>query len=179
MTAEILNLFHFIKNELLVGFGVYTLLHFIVKKWSKSLKLPTGFDTAAIDVAFFLGILTSLVSFFSVVSFSPFLISLLVQPLIWLVLTLCLKFTFLQHSTLYRLFFSLSFVLTLEVIIIILTSIHRDYASEFNLHLDKPLHFFHLALSWTIKCLEFVLITLLYYGIKRKLKLSTSSPAQS
>lgn len=170
MTEKTIEILNFISHDLLIGFGIYAILNFGIRIVYRKNRLSYKFDNAALHVAFALGILTALFWILVTISSEHFRITYLIQPLIWITLSLLLILNKTKRNLFIRLLFSFSFVLTYERFVILITSLHRDYlpSSIPNDMLDESLGLILIVLGLMLKLIEFTIVSGLYYWIKNK-----------
>jgi len=181
-----------IRLDLLIGFGLYSIIFFLVRLfYSKKVRL-NNFDYSATRITIYLGVifcifwaLGCIIYYFQVDDqteklrytermFGKYWFGFWLQPIIWILLTQLLRINFLRKNLLFRIIISLSFVLTLERITIILTSLHRDYLPSswtmYSGNWNFGLGPFDVFLGLFFKIFLFVLITSMYHFGKSKVK---------
>ena len=179
----------FIRVDLIIGFGWYSILFFIFRLFKYQKELLTEFDKNACKTLIFLGILFALI-WITLVTFTYFGImneeektqfirrltgqysfGYWLQPLFWLIITQLVRLHFVRRFLIFRLLICVSFVLTFERFVIIVTSIHRDYipGSWTMFNLGFGFTWWEFLLSVFIKSIEFCIIVFAYKYCKQKL----------
>ncbi len=174
----------FIIIDLLIGFGWYSMVFFVLKLTSYKKEILNKFDIYACRATTFLGVFLGV--FLISASFLNYFVEmdeeqkaqfvqrltgkysfgLWLQPLFWVVLTQMLRIRLVRRFLIFRLFISISFILTFEHFVIFFTSFHRDYLpSSWNM---IGISWWQLVLSAVIKIIEFVLIVLIYKYVKNQ-----------
>jgi len=175
----------FIRVNLIIGFGLYSIIFFSIKLFTKQKRWINQFDSSACKVAIFLGILFTVVWFIGVFSYyfnlkyghekvsSPQHISYkywfeyFSQPIFWILLSQLLRIKLLRNNLIYRVLVSLMSILTFERIIIIVTSFKSDYLIS-SLFFD--ISFIDVIIGIIFKILTFISFTYAYNFGKKKLK---------
>jgi hypothetical protein len=177
----------FIRVDLIIGFGWYSIFLFIFRLFRYKKEFLNEFDKQACKTVAFLGITYGIVWIIAVFSnyFSamneeektqfirrltgPYSIGYWFQPLFWVVLTQLLRIRFIRKFLIFRLLICISFILTFERFVIIVTSLHRDYlpSSWSMFSLDFGITWWMFILSLIIKIIEFAIIVLAYKYVKK------------
>jgi hypothetical protein len=177
----------FIRIDLLIGFGWYSIFFFISRLFKYKKEFLAEFDKQACKTVAFLGITYGIVwiiavflNYFSGMNVEektqfirrltgPYSFGYWFQPLFWLILTQLLRFRFVRRFLIFRLLICISFILTFERFVIIVTSLHRDYLpsswSMFNW--DFGITWWMFILSLIIKIIEFTIIVFAYKYAKQ------------
>lgn len=197
MVAAVLDfILDFIRIDLIIGFGWYSILFFILRGFKHQKEYLTEFDKIACKTVVFLGILFIIV-WLALVAFNyfgimteeektmfiqrltgPYGFWFLSQPLFWLILTQLLRIRWVRRFLLFRLLIVIPFILTFERFVIIVTSFHRDYLpSSWSMYNS----FFGITwreflLSFIVKIIEFAIIVFGYkYGRQLIVKPATAN----
>ena len=172
MIESLIEILNFISHDLIIGFGIYAVLNFSIRLITRKKRLNAAFDNAAIDVAFILGLLTGLTWLILTFTNTDFRLTFLIQPLIWIGLSLILRLNKFKSNLIVRLLFSLSFVLTFERLVILITYFHSDYLPNTwstNDLLDESLRTTLIVLGLALKLILFTTLSALYFLFKKKL----------
>ena len=173
-----------LRHHIFIGFGLYSILFFIFKRWARLEKLASEFDQMACKFIIYAGLLYGLLwvsltslSYFEIqdeIERSVFLsrftgplwYGFVFEPIYYIALTQLLWIRSLRKSTVYRIATAFLFAFTFERIIRVLTSLHRDYLPSNWTLLSSPAE---MVVGLSIKALLFiVIISILVFG-KRKL----------
>jgi hypothetical protein len=185
----------FIRVDLIIGFGWYSIIFFISKLFRYKKEFFIGFDKQACKTVAFLGlaygivwIIAVLLTYFNVMNeeektqfirrlTGPYSFGYWFQPLFWVMLTQLLRIRFIRRFLIFRLLICISFILTFERFVIIVTSLHRDYlpSSWGMFSWDFGITWWMFSLSLIIKTIEFVIIVFAYkYAKQWMLNLKTA-----
>lgn len=168
---------HFISEilrvDIIIAFGFYTVAFFLVRYFSKHKGLLNGFDRTAIKVVIFSGIVFGILWIFRLfisyleienemdkIAFTQRLtgkysFGIWLQPLFWVFLSQLLWYKKIANNLIYRLLLSLMFLVSFERMVVIATSLHRDYLpSSWSLGMN----FGQVLVGITGKVLVFILI---------------------
>ena len=185
MVAESLDLIlDFIRVDLIIGFGWYSILFFVLRWFKYQNTLLAEYDKYACKTVVFLGILFIIVwltlvifNYFGVLTDAektvflqrltgPYGLAFFCQPLFWLILTQLLRIRFVKRFLLFRILIVIPFILTFERFVIIVTSFHRDY-------LPSSWYFgftwWEFLISAIIKAVEFTIIVFILKYDKQKI----------
>ncbi len=173
----------FIRVDLLIGFGFYSILFFIFKLFSAKKEFIIKFDLSACQTVIYIGIIYAVLWLFGMLIFyfqiedgiektdylqrltGKYWFGYWLQPLFWILLTQLLRINFLRKSLTYRILMSLFFVFSFEQIDVIIISFNRGHLSS---SWPMNLSLFEMLIGLTTKTLVFILIVSVYYfGIKR------------
>lgn len=177
----------FIRIDLIIGFGWYSILFFVLRLFNYKKEFLTEFDKHACKTAVLLGILFALVWLIAVI-FNYFLVletdekaqfihritgpysfGYWFQPLFWLILTQLLRIRFVNRFLLFRILIVIPFILTFERFVIIVTSLHRDYLpSSWTMYNDLGITYWDFLLSVIVKAIEFTIIVIIFKYTKQK-----------
>jgi len=183
---EIIHLIiEIITIDIPIGFGLYSILFFIFRYFSKQKKLLNDFDESACRLMEYAGIVFGvlwmaeiLISYYELNNeieksafqhrlFGVYWFGFWLQPLFWIFLTQLLRIKILRKSLIYRLVLSLLFYFTFERIVILTTSLHRDYLPDsWGLDISPS----EIILGLTAKTILFILFVSIFHFGNRKLK---------
>lgn len=172
---------NFIRIDLILGFGWYSVLFFTLKLFKYKKDLLTEFDKDACKTFVFLGILFAVIWFLAVTLDYAMIMTedektqflgrltgeysfgIWFQPLFWLIITQLIRFNIIKKFLFFRILIVIPFVLTFERFVIIVTSLHRDYLpSSWTMYVDLGFTWWEFLLSILLKAIEFGLIVLAY-----------------
>jgi hypothetical protein len=137
-----------ISSDLFGGFGLYSVLWVVSLSFFKSNKLIESFDASACKFVVWLGIISTVLWASEMIIYyvqmedideknrfenrmrGPYAYGLFVQALVWLGLSQLLRLERLKSSRVFRILSGLFFLLTFERMIILITSMHRDYTAD-------------------------------------------------
>jgi len=172
---------NFIRIDLILGFGWYSVLFFTLKLFKYKKDLLTEFDKDACKTFVFLGILFAVIWFLAVTLDYAMIMTedektqflgrltgeysfgIWFQPLFWLIITQLIRFNIIRKFLFFRILIVIPFVLTFERFVIIVTSLHRDYLpSSWTMYVDLGFTWWEFLLSILLKAIEFGLIVLAY-----------------
>lgn len=183
----------FIRVDLLIGFGWYSVFFYILRLFKYKKDILTEFDKNACKTFAFLGILFAVVWFLAVALdyavimtenektlflarlTGEYSFGIWLQPLFWLITTQLIRFNIIKKFLFFRILIVIPFVLTFERFVIIVTSIHRDYLpSSWTMYQDLGFTWWEFLLSILLKAIEFSLVVLAYkYTAPKILKFKT------
>lgn len=178
----------FIRIDLILGFGWYSVLFFTLKLFKYKKDLLTEFDKDACKAFVFLGILFAIVWLLAVtVDFvvimteeektqflnrltGEYSFGIWLQPLFWLILTQLVRFNIIRKFLFFRILIVVPFIITFERFVIIVTSLHRDYLpSSWTVYNYIGFTWWEFLLSTLLKAIEFSLIVFVYKYAKQSL----------
>lgn len=176
----------FMRIDLIIGFGWYSILFFIFRLFKYKKEFLAEFDKNACKTVVFLGIgfgviwlLAVTLAYFTVMTqeektqflqrlTGEYSFGIWFQPLFWVVLTQLLRFRFVRRFLLFRILIAIPFILTFERFVIIVTSLHRDYLpSSWSMHIGFT--WWEFLLSFIIKIIEFAIIVLIFKYAKQQM----------
>ena len=183
----------FIRIDLILGFGWYSVLFFTLKLFKYKKDLLTEFDKDACKAFVFLGILFAIVWLLAVtVDFvvimteeektqflnrltGEYSFGIWLQPLFWLILTQLVRFNIIRKFLFFRILIVVPFIITFERFVIIVTSLHRDYLpSSWTVYNYIGFTWWEFLFSTLLKAIEFSLIVFVYkYTNQSLLKFKT------
>ncbi len=165
-------IFDFIRQDLIIGFAIYSILYSAIHLRNRNKKIYPNFDDSAIAVVTALGFIYAfnwvvlvLAAYFD----DHFSVHLLIQPSLWILLAILLRRPKLKRNILLRVIYSTSFIFTIEIMVIMGTYFHRDYSTVYwpNDLFDNPLGIGIIGFSLVIKLLEFLTLTAIYNLFKK------------
>lgn len=94
-----------------------------------------------------------------------------VQPLLWISITQLLRIKAIKKNIILRILFSILLIHSIERIIIIITSFHRDYLpSSWTMYSDFQLYPSNIMLSLLLKIILFLTFVGIFHLINKKIK---------
>lgn len=178
----------FIRIDIFVGFGFYSIIYFLLLLYLKDKTLIIEFDKSAVQLIIFGGIVWFVLWLIGTLIFyleldgiekSEYYEQLIgkysygtwIQPIFWLILTQLYRINFIKRFLFFRLAISLLFVLTFERFVIIVTSLHRDYLpSNWTLKTDLELSAEYWILGLLAKVLIFIATASIFHFGRKKIK---------
>lgn len=179
-----------IRIDIFIGFGFYSIVFYLLKLFLRDKTFILNFDKSAVHFITSLGIIWItlwLVGIFLIylgleneIEKTKYIERLTgrysyggwIQPFFWFILTQLYRINFIKKYLIFRIFFSLLFVLTFERFVIIVTSLHQDYLpsswsldNEFNIPTD------YLIIGILVKTFTVILVFSLYHFGKKYFKL--------
>ncbi|WP_421752003.1 hypothetical protein [Croceimicrobium sp.] len=188
------------KLELLQSFGLYSIVYFVLRLFWKDARLKI-FDAYAVKAFVYLGLTWFLlwligyfVYYFQVLDeagqeefrselVGKYFFRFWLQALLWLLITQAFRWKRLSRYLLIRILAGLSFVFSIERLVIIITSLHRDYlASSWKLF-GEPFSFKDILgsdsiiLSQIFRLCLYIACTFLIIAIEKAISKMKSNPA--
>lgn len=187
-----------IRVDLIIGFGWYSVLFFILKWFHYKKESWIQFDKYACKTVIFLGIIYGIIALtFLVTVYLKLVVDVerahfikrmtgyywfgyWLQPLFFVAWTQLLRIPFVRKTLVFRIIVCALFVFSLEQCVIVYTSFERDYLpvgwTLYNLELG--ISWWEFLLSIIIKTIEFTIIVFAYKYVKQSiLKLKTAKPS--
>lgn len=176
-----------IRVDLIIGFGLYSILLFIFRMFLSEKERINEFDKVACRTVVYLGLVyaaiwlilipidyyeisgqTERTDFLNRRFRGPYAFAFWVQPLFWIALTQLLRFRAMRRLLAYRILMSLLFIFTFERLVIMIASIHRDHVQSWWTVDIVPAAGMTIV-GLTIKTLLFTLVAGIHYFAKIKL----------
>lgn len=135
----------FIRIDLFVGFGFYSILYFLLKTFMKDQTFLPKFDNRAVQLIIHLGFVWFALWLLGIWIYylelqngiekddyynrltGKYAFAIWAQPIFWFLLTQAYRIKFINKYLIFRVIISLLFVVTFERFVILVTSLHRDY----------------------------------------------------
>ncbi len=183
----------FLRLELFAGFGFYSILYFIIKPFLKKKRNLIEFDKSGLKLVinfgiiwFILWLIITTTFYFSLHGierqeyseqlFGKYAIYFWGQALFWFLLTQTYRFNTWSRFLIFRLITSILLVVNFEKIIIMITSIHRDYLPS-NWTMDSSYitcySSSYLILNLILKTITVTLFIAAYHYCRKKLRFTT------
>lgn len=174
-------------QDFFTAFGLYTILYAIVTIFTKNQKIKTIDEEAAKFISL-IGIIFSIIWILCIVvelnilneeakaamirrMFGKYWIGFWTQPLLWIAITQALRYSRIRKNILIRLIISVFLILTIEKMVIIITSFHRDYLpSSWTMYNESDIYPSNFIIAILFKITIFLLIVGLYYLVKQKIR---------
>jgi molybdopterin-containing oxidoreductase family membrane subunit len=174
-------------SDISTGIGVYTILYFTLTIFTKNQNIKT-IDEEATKLISLIGILFAITWIISIVVelnvlneedkalmlkriCGKYWFGFWIQPLLWIAITQALRYTRIRKNALIRLIMSVFLLLSIEKMIIIITSFHRDYLpSSWTMYNELDIYPSNFILAILFKITVFLLIVGIYYIVKQKIR---------
>ena len=169
-----------LRIEILFSFGLYSCVLFIIKSFYKERQFINTFDKLAVKIVVFSGLLYAFLTFFNLILnyynldhnsrdvFNKRLIGIYgilywISPILSLLPPLLLRYKKLAKNILFRLLFSLYFLINFEVFVTIIASLNRkSFSNEFISYFNTQ----ELFILLPKKVFTFILFVLILYFFK-------------
>ncbi|PIF31137.1 hypothetical protein CLU81_1617 [Flavobacterium sp. 9] len=186
MTERIIFTLQVIQIDFFTAFGLFTILYFLTSIFTKN-QFIKNVDEESNRFISFIGILYLIiwsVGLFVELNilnaeeksqllnqmFGKYWFSFWLQPLLWILISQLLRFKFIRKSILLRLLFSILFIFSIEKLVIIFTSFHRDYLpSSWTINNDLGIYPSNLLLELLMKITVFFLFVGIFFLINQKI----------
>lgn len=182
MVQNLNYLLFIISNDFFISFGIYSILYLLFSIFSKK-EILYKIDNEVCKLIIFLGIIYfviwTIAIFISLADlesrsyllnrmFGKYWIGFWLQPLFWIGMTQLLRIKKIQKNWVFRILFSFFFILSFEKIVIITTSLHRDYLpSSWKMYSDLDFLPDYFWLYLILKITFFLLFVALFYFIRK------------
>ncbi|QNR22811.1 hypothetical protein [Croceimicrobium hydrocarbonivorans] len=196
----LISLSRILQLDFLQSFGIYSIVYFILRLFWKDARLKV-FDAYAVKAFVYLGLtwfllwlIGDFVYYFQVLDeagqeefrselVGKYFFLFWLQALLWLLITQAFRWKRLSRYLLIRILAGLSFVFSIERLVIIITSLHRDYlASSWKLF-GEPFSFEvilgsdSIILSQIFRLCLYIACTFLIIGIEKAISKWKPNPA--
>jgi hypothetical protein len=186
MTERIIFTLQVIQIDFFTAFGLFTILYFLTSIFTKN-QFIKSVDEESNRFISFIGILYLIiwsVGLFVELNilnaeeksqllnqmFGKYWFSFWLQPLLWILISQLLRFKFIRKNILLRLLFSILFIFSIEKLVIIFTSFHRDYLpSSWTMNNDLSIYPSNLLLELLMKITVFLLFVGIFFLINQKI----------
>ena len=186
MNDNIISILKTITVDFFTAFGLYSFLFLILSIFIKKATFYK-FDEQAKKFICFVGVLYISIWFLGLFVyyfesnpnerieminrlFGKYWFGIWIQPLFWFALSQIFRIKFLSKNILIRLFTSFFLIFSIERLVIISTSFHRDYLpSSWTMYNDLGIYSSFFILSILLKILFFMLFVGLYTFISNKI----------
>ena len=180
----------FIRIDIFVGFGYYSILYFLLKAFLKNKEKLQEFDKSVVQLIIRLGFvwitlwLIELLVFYIELEnatekaqylnrlFGKYAFAIWIQPIFWFLLTQAYRLKFFYKYLINRIIISVLFIITFERFVILITSLHRDYLpSSWALNNEYGLNTGYLIAGLLGKILVVLIVFFLYHFVLKKIKI--------
>lgn len=178
----------FLRLDIFVGFGYYSIIYFLLRRILKDRTFITDFDKSAVSIVIFGGIIWFLLWLIGIFTYyteldgiekseyferltGKYAYGTWIQPIFWLILTQLYRIKFIKRFLFFRIIISLLFVLTFERFVIMVTSLHRDYLpSDWTLKTDVELGTEYWIIGLLAKIFFFITTASVFHFGRKKIK---------
>ncbi|MEO8237216.1 MAG: hypothetical protein ABI793_00840 [Flavobacterium sp.] len=187
MTEKIIFTLHVITQDFFTAFGLFTILYLFLSIFIKKQILHQT-DEEANKFISFIGILyliiwiAGIIVEFNILNeedkismlnriFGKYWFGFWIQPLLWVAITQLLRFKKIRKNILLRLFFSVLLMISIEKMVIISTSFHRDYLpSSWTMYNELDIYPSNLILSVLMKICMFLIFVGIFHFVNNRIK---------
>ena len=180
MTEKIIFTLHLINQDFFTAFGLFTILYLFLSIFIKK-EILHQIDDEANKFISFIGILYLIIWIIGIIVefnilneedkismlnriFGKYWFGFWIQPLLWVVITQLLRFKKIRKNILLRLLFSLLLIISIEKMILISITFHRDYLpSSWTMYNELDIYPSNFILLILLK----IFIFLIFVGIFR------------
>ena len=171
-----------ISNDFFITFGIYSVSYLLISIFTKK-EILYKLDDEVCKLIIFIGIIYFLVWTTAIfISFSnnesrtslinrifgKYWIGFWLQPIIWIAMTQLLIFKKIQKNWFLRLLFSFFFIFSFERIVIITTTLHRDYLpSSWTMYSDSDLLPDYFCLNLILKIILFFVFVGMFFFLRK------------
>lgn len=178
-----------IRIDILIGFGFYSIIFFILKQFLRHNNALVAFDKSAIKVVIYFGIIWFILWLTRTISFyfeleteiekqeyyneltGTHIYAIWIQPLFWLFLSQLFRIRIVAKYLITRIIICILFVVTIEDLIILITSIHRDYQpSDWSISFNFTINPYWTLINWLFITIVFIILTLVYHFFIKMIK---------
>ncbi|WP_298141371.1 hypothetical protein [Flavobacterium sp.] len=187
MIEKVLFTLQLIQIDFFTGFGLFTILYFLfrifirnpfIKKIDEESNRFISFIGIVYLILWFIGIIVELYflndedrSMLLSRMFGKYWFGYWIQPLLWALITQLLRFKTIRKNIILRILFSILLMISIERMIIIITSFHRDYLpSSWEMYNEIGFYPSNFVLSLFLKIIVFLVFVGIFYSINKKLK---------
>ena len=187
MIEEILFTLQLIQIDFFTAFGLFTILYFLLRIFIKK-PIIKKVDEESNRFISFIGIIYLILWLIGIFvelfilneedrtillsrMFGKYWFGYWIQPLLWVVITQLLRFKTIRKNIFLRMLFSILLMISIEKMIIIITSFHRDYLpSSWTMYNEIGIYPSNLVLSLFLKIIVFLVFVGIFYSINNKFK---------
>ncbi len=187
MKENIMLLLQIITVDFFTAFGLYSLLFLLISIFTKNVIL-SKIDAEANNFITFVGVVYFVVWVAGIFvfytesntedrsnmlnrMFGKYWFGIWSQPILWFIVTQLLRIESIYKNIFLRIVFSFILIISIERLIIISTSLHRDYLpSSWTMYNDLDIYPPNFFLALVCKIILFLLFTGLYYLTISRLK---------
>jgi hypothetical protein len=124
-----------ITSDMFIGYGLFTVIYLFISLFMENNRLIEKLDLAVnrfivfVGIIYFLCVMTSIIMSMATVDDYQIRWEPLVQVFLWTVITQLLWVEKIRKKKLIRLIFAILLIISFELFVIVITSLHRDYSS--------------------------------------------------
>lgn len=187
MIEEIFFTLQVIQIDFFISFGLFTILYlffsiFIKNSTIKKIDEESSQFISFIGIIYLIVWITGIFIQLNILNeedktsllnrmFGKYWFGYWVQPLLWISITQLLRIKAIRKNIILRILFSILLILSIERIIIIITSFHRDYLpSSWTMYSDFQLYPSNIMLSLLLKIILFLTFVGIFHLINKKIK---------
>lgn len=187
MIEEIFFTLQIIQIDFFISFGLFTILYlffsiFIKNSTIKKIDEESSQFISFIGIIYLIVWITGLFIQLNILNeedktsllnrmFGKYWFGYWIQPLLWISITQLLRIKAIRKNIILRILFSILLILSIERIIIIITSFHRDYLpSSWTMYSDFQLYPSNIMLSLLLKIILFLTFVGIFHLINKKIK---------
>ena len=190
MANYIFDFCNILRIDLFYTLGFYSIIYFITTRFIKDETLLNKFDGFAIIAIIYGGVIwfglliigtflwyfelddeVNKIDYLDRIFYSTYSFYYWGQYIYWFILTQLFRLKKISKNLILRILISFLFVLTFERIIILITTIHRDYLpSSWSIHNEFSFVTNNLILNLIIKLLTFIVLVLIINYSSKKIK---------
>jgi len=162
-----------ITSDMFIGYGLFTLIYLFVSLFIENISLLEKLDLAVnrfigfVGIIYFLCVVTSIIMSMAVVDDYQIRWEPLVQVLLWTIITQLLSVEKFRKRKLVRLIFGILLIVSFELFVIFVTSLHRDYSLG---GLFSGLSTVDIAIGLSSKMTVLCILAIIYSWVTDKLK---------
>lgn len=192
MIDNIILLLQIITTDFFTAFALFTIFYLLVSVFIKKPILQKIDDEAVQFIAlsgivYFLVWIIGIFVFYAESNleeqsvmvnrmFGRYWFGVWLQPILWFAVTQLLRFKKVRKNALLRIVFSLVLLISIEKLVILITSLHRDYLpSSWTMYNDLGIYPSNYFLALLVKIIVFLLFVGIYYLVKNQITVFTNS----
>ena len=162
-----------ITLDMFMGYGIFTLIYLFVSLFVGNNRLIEKLDLAVnrfigfVGIIYFLFLMTSIIMSMATVDNYEIRWEPLVQVFLWTVVTQLLWVEKIRKKKLIRLIFAILLIISFELFVIVITSLHRDYSSG---GLFSGLSTVDIIIGLSSKIVALCILAIIYSWVTDKLK---------
>ncbi len=162
-----------ITSDMFMGYGLFTLIYLFVSLFMENNRLIEKLDLAVnrfigfVGIIYFLCVMASIIMSMATVDDYQIRWEPLVQVFLWTVITQLLWLEKIRKKRLIRLISAILLIISFELFVIVITSLHRDYSSG---GLFSGLSTVDIIIGLSSKMVVLCILAIIYSWVTDKLK---------